>query len=188
MATDLYVPKSKLDKPPLEIRTLGDRVLRQETKNVASINDETRKLARQMLQTMYSADGIGLAAPQVAVNKRVIVIDIDPENTATPPMILVNPTIKRVSRELALGQEGCLSIPNVFADVCRPAHVVATYRDLSGKPMTVEASGLLARAIQHEYDHLEGILFVDRVENQLALATELREHGFSMRDVQVHQV
>lgn len=185
MTNQLQVPKQKLAKPPLTIHTLGDRVLRQGSKQIASINDEVRRLAQQMLQTMYSADGIGLAAPQVGVNKRLIVVDIDPENAARLPLIMVNPTIKQFSSDLAVDQEGCLSIPNVFADVRRPSRVVASYRDLTGKPVSLEVSGLLARAIQHEIDHLEGVLFVDRVENQIGLAPKLAERGFSTRDVQL---
>ncbi|WP_287128918.1 peptide deformylase [Candidatus Cyanaurora vandensis] len=180
----LAVPKEKLKTPPLSIHTLGDRVLRSLSKNVATVNQETRLLAREMLQTMYSCDGIGLAAPQVGVNKRLIVIDIDPEEAANPVWVMVNPVIKRVVADLEVGQEGCLSIPNVFADVVRPARVVVSFRDLSGKPQAIEASGLLARVIQHELDHLEGVLFVDRVENQLALAQDLTKQKFSLRDVQ----
>ncbi|MBW4698427.1 MAG: peptide deformylase [Aphanocapsa lilacina HA4352-LM1] len=185
MANQLQVPKQKLAKPPLAIHTLGDRVLRQGSKQISGINDEVRKLAQQMLQTMYSADGVGLAAPQVGVNKRLIVVDIDPENAARPPLVLVNPLIKQFSSDLAVDQEGCLSVPSIYADVRRPERVVATYRDLNGRPVTLEATGLLARCIQHEIDHLDGVLFVDRVENQIALAPQLVEKGFAVRDVQV---
>ncbi|AGY57763.1 peptide deformylase [Gloeobacter kilaueensis] len=185
MANQLQIPKQKLAKPPLTIHTLGDRVLRQGSKQISGINDEVRKLAAQMLQTMYSSDGIGLAAPQVGVNKRLIVVDIDPENAARPPLVLVNPAIKQASGDLEVDQEGCLSVPSVWADVRRPARIVATYRDLNGRPMSLEASGLLARCIQHEIDHLDGIMFVDRVENQIALAPQLVQKGFSVRDVQL---
>jgi len=184
MAQTLQVSKQKLAKPPLEIHTLGERVLRQGSKNVTSINDEVRRLAQQMLQTMYSADGIGLAAPQVGVNKRLIVVDIDPENSARPPLVLINPQVKQASAELAVDQEGCLSVPGVYADVRRSQKIIATYRDLSGKPMQIEASGLLARCILHEIDHLDGVMFVDRVENQLDLTPKLQTKGFSVRDVQ----
>lgn len=184
MANVLQVPKQKLEKPPLKIHTLGERVLRQPSKNVSGLNEEIRRLAQQMLQTMYSADGIGLAAPQVGVNKRLIVVDIDPENAARPPLILVNPVVKEFSPDLEVDQEGCLSVPGVYDNVRRPSRILATFRDLSGRPMQLEASGLLARCIQHEIDHLEGVLFVDRVENQLGLTPKLREKGFSMRDVQ----
>jgi peptide deformylase len=181
----IQVSKQKLAKPPLSIHTLGDRVLRQGSKNITNINDEVRRLAHQMLQTMYSADGIGLAAPQVGANKRLIVVDIDPENPARPPMVLINPVLKQTSPEKGVDQEGCLSVPGVYADVRRSLSTVIAYRDLNGKPTQLEASGLLARCIMHEIDHLEGVMFVDRVENQLALAPKLHEKGFSLRDVQL---
>jgi peptide deformylase len=184
MTTTLQVSKEKLKKPPLQIQTLGNRVLRQPSKNVASINEEIRLLAQQMLQTMYSADGIGLAAPQVGVNKRLIVVDLEPDKAEHPPLVLINPAVKKVSNEISLDQEGCLSVPNVYADVRRPTKITVTYRDLNGKPMSLEASGLLARCILHEIDHLDGVMFVDLVENQLDLTPKLVSKGFSMKDVQ----
>jgi len=158
--------------------------LRAPSKNVATINNEIRALARQMFQTMYSSDGIGLAAPQVGVNKRMLVIDIDPEEAANPVWVMINPVIKRVVSDLELGEEGCLSVPGIFANVVRPARVTVSFRDLSGKPQMIEAQGILGRVIQHEMDHLDGVLFVDRVENQLTLAQDLTKRGFSVRDVQ----
>jgi peptide deformylase len=137
-----------------------------------------------MLETMYTSNGIGLAAPQVAVNKRLIVIDIQPDNAANPPLVLVNPVIKRFSRDLYLAEEGCLSIPNVFLEVTRPRAIEVSFKDEYGKPKNLKASGLLARVIQHEIDHLEGVLFVDRVENNLALTEELKKQGFSLQAVQ----
>lgn len=183
MSAVIQVEKAKVKNPPLDIHTLGDKVLRQPAKRVAKVDNELRQLAREMLQTMYSADGIGLAAPQVAVNKQLIVVDIDPENAATPPLVLVNPQIIRVSQELAVGQEGCLSIPNVFLDVVRPAALEVAYKDENGRPQKLATSDLLARCILHEMDHLGGVLFVDRVENALALNQELQKHGFSTKDV-----
>ncbi len=182
-ASELLVPKEKLKKPPLSLSYLGDRVLRQATKRVSSVNAEIRQLARQMLQTMYSKDGIGLAAPQVGIAKRLLVVDCDPENAANPPLVLINPEIKEASRDLSLGQEGCLSIPEVFLDVKRPELITVSYRDELGRPQTLTATGLLSRCIQHEIDHLDGILFIDRVENPILLAQELSQHGFSQRDV-----
>jgi len=159
-------------------------VLRSPSKNVATINAEIRALAKEMLQTMYSSEGIGLAAPQVGVNKRMIVIDTDPEEPANPVWVMVNPVIKRITKDTEVGQEGCLSVPGIFADVIRPARVVVSFRDLSGKPQVMETGDLLARVILHEMDHLEGVLFVDRVENQLTLAQDLTKQGFSPREVQ----
>lgn len=183
MTSQVLVEKKKLETPPLTIHTLGDRVLRQPAKRVASIDAEVRELVREMLQTMYSADGIGLAAPQVAVHKQVIVIDCEPENPATPPLVFINPAIKSYSRQESVCQEGCLSIPGVYLDVKRPAAIEVSYRDEYGRPQTLKATELLARAIQHEMDHLTGVLFVDRVENKLALTDELVKHKFSPKAV-----
>ena len=179
MNSQVLVEKKKLKNPPLDIRFLGDRVLRQPAKRVAKVDQELRQLAREMLQSMYSADGIGLAAPQVAVQKQLIVIDCEPDNAANPPLVLVNPTIKSFSKDLCVAEEGCLSIPRVYLDVIRPTSVEVSFKDESGRPQTLQASGLLARCIQHEIDHLNGVLFVDRVENKLAVAQELAKYGFS---------
>lgn len=183
MPSEVAVEKKKLKNPPLDIRYLGDRVLRQNTKRVAKVDAEIRQLAREMLQTMYSADGIGLAAPQVAVQKQIIVIDCEPDNAANPPLILINPTIKQLSRDICVAQEGCLSIPGVYLDVKRPQVVEVAYKDEYGRPQTLQATELLGRCIQHEIDHLNGVLFIDRVENSLALTTELSKYGFSAQNV-----
>jgi peptide deformylase len=134
---------------------------------------------------MYSSDGIGLAAPQVAVNKQLIVIDVDPENAAAPPLVLVNPKIIRTSKELCTGQEGCLSIPGVYLDVVRPAAIEVSFKNEQGRPQKLKATDLLARCILHEMDHLTGVMFVDRVTNQLSLNQELQKYGFSTKDVKV---
>ena len=183
MTAQLLVEKKKLENPPLKIHYLGDRVLRQPAKRVAKVDQSIRQLAQQMLQTMYSADGIGLAAPQVAIHKQLIVIDCEPDNPANQPLILVNPTIKKASRDICVAQEGCLSIPGVYLDVKRPEAIEVSYKDEYGRPRTISAAGLLSRAIQHEMDHLTGVLFVDRVENRLALTEELDKHGFSAQAV-----
>lgn len=184
MSAAIQVEKVKVKQPPLEIHTMGDRVLRQPAKRVAKVDDDIRHLVRDMLQTMYSADGIGLAAPQVAVNKQVLVVDVDPENSAAPPLVLINPKVVRMSQELTTGQEGCLSIPGVYLDVIRPAAIEVSFKDESGRPQKLQASDLLARCILHEMDHLTGVLFVDRVDNRLALDQELKKHGFYAKDVQ----
>ena len=183
MNSEIIVNKEKLKKPPLEIHYLGDRSLRQSAKRVAKVDDDIRQLVREMLQTMYTADGIGLAAPQVAVQKQVIVIDCEPDNSATPPLVLINPTIKRYGTDICLFQEGCLSIPGVYLDVKRPSIIEVAYKDENGRPQTLQAKELLSRAIQHEMDHLQGVLFVDRVENKLALNEELAKHKFSPKAV-----
>jgi peptide deformylase len=183
MPSEVLVEKKKLAKPPLEVHHLGDRVLRQPAKRVAKVDDEIRQIVRQMLQTMYSEDGIGLAAPQVAINKQIVVIDIDPENPEHQPLVLINPTVKSFGRELVATQEGCLSIPGVYLDVQRPEAIEVSFKDEQGRPRTIKATGLLSRAIQHEIDHLNGVLFVDRVNNQLALTQELKKRGFSTQAV-----
>jgi peptide deformylase len=179
MSATLTVEKQKLNQPPLIIHHLGDRVLRQDAKRVSRVDHQMRDLAKEMLQTMYSANGIGLAAPQVAVNKQLIVIDCQPDNPVNPPLVLINPVIKKFSRDLCVAEEGCLSIPNVFLEVTRPRAIEVAFKDESGKPRKMKAAGILARVIQHEMDHLKGILFVDRVENNLALTEELNKQGFS---------
>lgn len=183
MTAQVVVEKKKLEKPPLEIHYLGDRVLRQPAKRVAKVDQSIRQLAQEMLQTMYSADGIGLAAPQVGINKQIIVLDCEPDNPENPPLVLINPVIKRFGRSLCDAQEGCLSIPGVYLDVRRPEEIEVAYKDENGRPQTIKATGLLSRAIQHEMDHLNGVMFVDRVENALALTDELKKHGFSTHAV-----
>jgi peptide deformylase len=183
MPSEIAVEKKKLKNPPLQLHYLGDRALRQPAKRITKVDDEIRQLIRDMLQTMYSSDGIGLAAPQVGVNKQLIVIDCEPDNPAKPPLVLINPTIKQVSREICTEQEGCLSIPGVYMDVKRPEIVEIAYKDENGRPQTLKAGDLLGRCIQHEMDHLNGVVFVDRVDNSLTLAQELSKNGFSYQAV-----
>ncbi|MGY2765883.1 peptide deformylase [Thermostichus sp. MS-CIW-26] len=178
------VPKVKLKHPPLHIYRMGDKVLRQPAKRISQVNDEIRQLARDMLQTMYSFDGIGLAAPQVGIPKRMIVVDLYPDKPEVSPLVLINPEIREYIGEAVAGQEGCLSIPGVFCEVVRPEGIVVSFKDETGRPRTLRADDLLARVIQHEIDHLNGVLFVDHVENELVLDQELRKHGFQMQDVQ----
>ncbi|WP_017304840.1 peptide deformylase [Spirulina subsalsa] len=183
MTSAVLVEKKKLKKPPLEIHYLGDRVLRQPAKRINRVDETIRQTAREMLQTMYSSDGIGLAAPQVAIHKQLIVIDCEPDNAATPPLVLINPQIVGASPELCTAEEGCLSIPGVYLEVVRPQVIEVSYKDQQGRPQRMKAKGLLSRAIQHEMDHLTGVLFVDRVQNGLVLAEALNKHHFSMQAV-----
>lgn len=183
MTSVVAVEKKKLDKPPLEIHYLGDRVLRQPAKRIAKVDNSIRQLVKDMLQTMYSADGIGLAAPQVAINKQLIVIDCEPNNPDTPPLVLINPKIVKYGNELCNGEEGCLSIPGVYLEVTRPEAIEVSFKDENGRPRKIKATGLLARVIQHEMDHLSGVMFVDRVENDLALTEELKKQGFAVNAV-----
>jgi peptide deformylase len=175
--------KRKLEQSPYEIHTLGDRVLRQMAKRVAKVDAEIRRIVDDMLKTMYTADGIGLAAPQVAISKQIIVVDIEPDEAANPPLILINPVIRKKGSDLSVDQEGCLSIPGVYLDVKRPEIIEIAFKDELGRPQAIRAQGLLSRAIQHEMDHLSGVLFVDRVENALMLNQELIKNGFSRESV-----
>jgi peptide deformylase len=121
-----------------------------------------RALADKMLATMYAAPGIGLAAPQVGEGLRLVVIDIQPKE-APAPLVLVNPEIIAESAELAMREEGCLSLPGQYADVTRPARVKLRYLDLTGAKREIEGDGLLSACLQHEMDHLNGVLFVDHL-------------------------
>jgi len=140
----------------LEIRVLGDPILREETKPVEEITDELRTLVKNMFDTMYLAKGIGLAAPQVGRSERIAVVDVD-----NNPMALVNPEIIELSANKAKAEEGCLSIPDVYGDVERPATVRVRATDLEGRTIEIEGTDLFGRCLQHEIDHLHGKLFVD---------------------------
>lgn len=139
----------------LDIRVLGDPVLRERTAPTPSVTTELRALVADMFETMYAAEGIGLAAPQVGRSERVFVMDVDDK-----PLTMINPEIiEREGSERA--EEGCLSIPEIFGDVDRATRVVARATDLDGKPFEVELTELAARCVQHELDHLDGKLFID---------------------------
>jgi len=144
-----------------EIRILGDPVLRQKAEPVQEVDDEVRRLMDEMLATMYDADGVGLAAPQIGISRRIIVVDV--REPGVEPFGLVNPVILESSDEVERDEEGCLSIPGLKEIVERSARVVVEGLDRDGRPVRIEAEGLLARALQHEVDHLDGILFIDRV-------------------------
>lgn len=183
MSRGVQVPKQVTDNPPLTIATLGSQVLRQPARRISKVDEAVRDLARDMLRSMYAASGIGLAAPQVGVHKQLLVIDLDPENAAAPPMVLINPEITSFGAGLDTYEEGCLSIPGVYLDVVRPSVVEVSYRDEMGRPQKLRADNLLARCIQHELDHLNGVLFVDRVTDELSLNEGLEQKGFNRADV-----
>ena len=144
----------------LDIRVLGDPILRQETLPVAKVTDEHRRLIDDMFATMHAARGIGLAAPQVGRTERIAVVDVE---GGTQPIALVNPEIVSSSTATDRSEEGCLSIPDVFADVERPSGVVVRALDRDGRPIEIDATELLARCLQHEIDHLHGRLFIDHL-------------------------
>ena len=177
------VNKEAVDNPPLEIFKLGSETLRTEAKRISKVDNQIRHLAKDMLQSMYSAKGIGLAGPQVGISKELLVIDINFEDSAAEPLILINPEITAFGSTLTTYEEGCLSIPGVYLNVVRPSTIKLKFRDEMGRPRKMNADGLLARCIQHEVDHLKGILFVDRVTSTEELKKELTKEGYKIKDV-----
>ena len=143
------------------MRYLGDPVLRVKAEEIDAVDDELRALARDMFDTMYDEDGVGLAGPQVGVGRRIIVVD--PREEGAEPVALINPRLVEAAEETDRAEEGCLSIPGLRELVDRAVTVVVDALDLQGEPVRIEAEGLLARILQHEIDHLDGILFLDRV-------------------------
>ena len=147
----------------LKILTVPDPRLKQRALPVPAVDAEARRLLQDMLEAMHAANGIGLAAPQVGVLKRLIVVDVAGPDEESRPYLMANPEILWRSEQIAVGEEGCLSLPEHYADVRRPAQVRVRYLDLDNEPRELEADGLLARCIQHEIDHLGGVLFVDHI-------------------------
>jgi peptide deformylase len=147
----------------LPIITAPDPRLKLKAKPVGEVDDEIRRLMDDMLETMYAAPGIGLAAPQVGVLKRVLVLDLAPSNEPPQPLRIADPEIVWVSDEDASYEEGCLSVPEHYADVVRPAAVKLRYRNYDNALVQLDAEGLLATCLQHEMDHLEGVLFIDHI-------------------------
>jgi peptide deformylase len=146
-----------------DILIIPDKRLRQVSEPVKKIDAGIRKLAEDMLETMYDAPGIGLAAIQVGAPKRVVTMDLAKKDEPKNPQVFINPEILWSSEEMATYEEGCLSIPEYYGDVERPAQVTVKYLDLDGEPRELEASGLLATCLQHEIDHLNGVLFIDHL-------------------------
>jgi peptide deformylase len=157
----------------LPLHLLGSPVLRQHSAEVTRVDDEVRHLVDDMFETMDAAKGVGLAANQVGVSRRIAVVDADGERFA-----MINPVILETEGSAA-AEEGCLSIPEIYGDVTRPERVVIEALDRDGNPFRLDATGLKARAIQHEIDHLDGILFLDHlslIKRQMLLAKYRREH------------
>lgn len=149
---------------PLQLRYYGDPILRKRAEPVQEITDVELKLAEDMLITLYDSYGIGLAATQVGVNKRFLIVDIDEDDDGYEfePLMLFNPEILSVEGE-SVAEEGCLSIPDIRADVKRPETISVKAMNIDREDVQIEANGLLARVIQHEIDHLNGVLFIDRI-------------------------
>jgi peptide deformylase len=167
----------------LQLRYFPDEVLKTPAKKISSFDASTRKLAQDMLDTMYENDGVGLAAPQVGVSKRLMVIDVAGEDEKRKPIVFINPVIVHKEGEL-VGLEGCLSFPGVYFEVKRANKIVVRYQNVQGRDQKLEAEGnLLCRAIQHEIDHLEGELFINKAVNNLVRDLEMTKHGFAQGDV-----
>ena len=144
-----------------KILTEPDPILRKKCEPLEKVDEETKKLMDDMLETMYAAPGIGLAAIQVGILKRLVVIDISKEEEKKKPIFLINPQIIHQSEKTSVYEEGCLSLPGQFAEIERPAECTIKYIDYNGKEKELKSDGLLATCIQHEVDHLNGILFID---------------------------
>ena len=174
----LNIGKKKI----LTVRTLGDNVLHAKAKLVTRVDDEIREFGKKLIETMYAKDGIGLAATQVGVLLRIVALHVDPPtdkagNVIMPlspgetelcsrmPLVLINPEIVSFSRTLETREEGCLSIPKIYSPVERTVSVIIKDQLLDGQPVLLDCGGLLARALQHELDHLDGVVYVQRVKS-----------------------
>ncbi len=153
-----------------QIRTLGEEVLRGTAKEVTEVTPRTKELIEDMFDTMYEANGVGLAAPQVGIRKRIVVVDV----TGEDPVALINPVIIEADGEQT-GYEGCLSVPGKTGVVTRANHVIVEAYDVNMKKFRIEGEELMARALQHEIDHLDGIMYVDKVEGELYNNEDLAE-------------
>jgi len=168
----------------LRLRYYPEQVLLQKAKKVTTFDSSVRKLANDMLETMYDENGVGLAAPQIGVSKRIMVIDVSGEDDPNEPIVFINPQIVEKEGSL-IGLEGCLSFPNVFFEVRRFNRIVVKYQNLAGKDVKMVAEGdLLCRAIQHEIDHLDGELFINKAVSPIAADLELVKNGFIAGDVE----
>ena len=147
----------------LKILIFPDQRLRTVAKEVLDINEEVKTLSNDLLETMYDGNGIGLSATQVNIHKRILVVDVSEEKDS--PMIFINPTVEVLGQEEKIYGEGCLSVPGFFEDVSRPDKIKITALNLDGEEFSIEAEGLLAVAVQHEMDHLDGKIFVDFLSN-----------------------
>jgi peptide deformylase len=143
----------------MKVITLGDELLRQKAKKIEKIDDEIVNIANQMLEILKRDKGVGLAGPQIGFLKRIFVVHIEDDEQR----IFINPSILETSHKTAKYEEGCLSVPGVYANVIRSESIKMQAWNEKGRPFTIETSGLLARVIQHEYDHLDGVLFIDRI-------------------------
>ncbi|MCD6024087.1 MAG: peptide deformylase [Fibrobacteria bacterium] len=160
------------DRP---IFVYGSQVLRKRAEPVAAVTPELQRLADEMLEAMYEANGVGLAAPQVGESVRLFVMDVSQEDGKKDPRVFFNPEIVDTSDKKETAEEGCLSIPDVWADVTRPRSITVRALDRDGKPFEIQnVDGLFARCVQHEIDHLDGVLFVDKISSTDRMLNEGR--------------
>ena len=164
-----------------------DPILRQKCEPIDIVDDELRKLMKDMLETMYKAPGIGLAAIQLGILKRVVVIDISKDSEKKNPLFLVNPEITFKSKKTSTFEEGCLSLPGQYAEIERPAECHLQYLDFHGKKKEIKADGLLSTCIQHEVDHLDGVLFIDYLSKlkKDMIVKKLKKHKKELKRVVV---
>ena len=141
--------------------TVPDEILRKKSQSIEKVSNEEKKLVKDLLETMYHHKGIGLAAIQVGILKRIVVLDVNQENENKNPLCFINPIIKNISEEKSKYEEGCLSIPNTFIEIERPKTCIVEYVDMDGKKNQIECDGLLSTCIQHEINHLDGKLIID---------------------------
>jgi peptide deformylase len=171
----------------LQIVFYPSALLRKECKKITRVDGAVRKLAQDMLETMYAANGVGLAAPQVGQSRRLMVVDVSGEEESRKPFVFIDPEITEFSGEIT-ELEGCLSFPGVYFEVKRHNKVKVKYKNLSGKQQKLTAEGdLLSRAIQHELDHLNGELFIDKPANKIVADLEMTKHGFMGETVEIER-
>jgi len=171
----------------LPVTLYGDKILRKKVDNVSDVDNETIELISNMFDTMRNANGIGLAANQVGANKSIFVVDISKVEgyEETKPVVFINPVIEKYSEEKVMFEEGCLSIPDVHGEVERPETVVIKYYDTDLNVQTLDADKLFARVIQHEYDHLQGILFTDLVDEETKKSLKKSLQKIKKRKIEV---
>jgi peptide deformylase len=162
-----------------------DPRLKKISEPIAEVDKELRRFMDNMLETMYDANGIGLAAIQVGVPKRVVVVDLDPKGPESKPLYIINPVIVAASGSESTYNEGCLSVPDFYEDVHRPAEITVEYMDEKGRPQRVKADGLFATCLQHEIDHTNGMLFIDhlsKLKRSIALRKSAKAKRFEKDD------
>ena len=168
---------NKEERMKFQILIYGNPVLRKKSVPITEFNEDLKKLSEDMIETMMNADGVGLAAPQIGKNIRIVIVDPDPSQNGLTRMILVNPEITPITENKEVMEEGCLSVPGIYGRVKRPTDLRVKAQDLDGKPIEFETRGFFSRVIQHEIDHLDGVIFTDKVlpKDKKKVEKELKE-------------